>query len=127
MVLEATEDEARAHKAEKSHSSYLKRYEDEFEIISLSCLENKDGDIVEEPLVSEMRDVENEALLQIALKDLPELLDLLDKVDFHIIHEMYLSDNRKILRQLSQEMGIPVMTLQNRKIKRFSMLREKIS
>lgn len=35
VVLEVTEDEARAPKAEKSHSSYLKRYEDEFETLSL--------------------------------------------------------------------------------------------
>lgn len=127
VVLEATKDEARVHKAEKDHSSYLKEQEGKWGIFSLYCLEIKDGRNGEAVIMDEKQDVEAKTILHAELASLRKSLALLDTDSFQLIYDLYLADERKTLRQLSQELGIPVMTLQNRKAKLLTMLREKIS
>lgn len=57
------------------------------------------------------QDVEAATILQMELDSLRKSLALLDTDSFQLIYDLYLADERKTLRQLSQERGIPVMTL----------------
>lgn len=127
VVLEATKDEAKVHKVEKDHSSYLKDQEGKCSILSLYCPEIKNGCSGEAVVVDEKQDVEAATILHMELDSLRKSLALLDTDSFQLIYDLYLADERKTLRQLSRERGIPVMTLQSRKMKLLSILRENLS
>lgn len=127
VVLEATQEEAKVHKAEKDHSSYLKAQEGKWGILSLYCPEIKNGCSGEAAVIDEKQDVEATTILQMELDSLRKSLALLDTDSFQLIYDLYLADEQKTLRQLSRERGIPVMTLQSRKTKLLSILRKKLS
>jgi len=124
VVLESTQSEAKVHKSEKDHSNYLKEQEGKWEIFSLYCFEIKNGRNGEAVVMDDSEDVEAEAIMRTELDTLRKALALLDRDNFRLIYDLYLADERKTLRQLSQETSIPVMTLQNRKAKILSTLRE---
>lgn len=115
VVLEATKEELRKYKAEQDHSHYLKEQEKGWNILSISAIQDSQGYSGEEAIPDETQDVEAEAFVLMEIKQLRTALRQLDAENYQLIYTLYLANERKTMRQLSQESGIPVMTLQNRK------------
>lgn len=127
VVLEGSKCEARVHRVEKDHSNYLKEQEEGWSTLSIYAIEDKNGCNGEEVAKDETQDVETEAIMRIETVALRKALGQLDTESYRLIHSLYLADTCKTLRQLSQESGIPVMTLQDRKRKTLLWLRETLS
>lgn len=125
VVLEASKREAQIHRAEKDHSNYLKELEEGWSTLSIYA--NEHGYSGEEIIADEVHDVESEAIMRIETAALQKALTQLDSQSYQLIHALYLADTRKTLRQLSQDSGIPIMTLQDRKRKVLSWLGRELS
>ena len=125
VVLEASKREAQIHRAEKDHSDYLKEQEEGWSTLSIYADEY--GYSGEEIIADEAHDVEAEAIMRIETAALQKALTRLDSQSYQLIHSLYLADTRKTLRQLSQDSGIPIMTLQDRKRNALSWLGRELS
>ena len=125
VVLEASKHEAQIHRAEKDHSDYLKEQEEGWSTLSIYA--DEDGYSGEEIIADEAYDVEAEAIMRIETAELQKALDRLDSESYQLVYSLYLADTRKTLRQLSQDSGIPVMTLQDRKKKILARLAQALA
>ena len=125
VVLEASKREAQIHRAEKDHSDYLKEQEEGWSTLSIYADER--GYSGEEIIADEVHDVEAEAIMRIETAALQKALTRLDSQSYQLIYALYLADTRKTLRQLSQDSGIPIMTLQDRKRKALLWLGRELS
>ncbi len=117
VVLEASEGETRQYKSEKNHSYYIQAQEDGWSTLSIYAIENENGCSGEEIAVDETRGVEDETIMRMEIAALQKAVSQLDSESYQLIHSLYLADTRKTLRRLSQDSGVPVMTLQDRKKK----------
>ncbi|MBP3509327.1 hypothetical protein [Oscillibacter sp.] len=127
VVLETTESEARMYKAEKNRRYYIQTKESDLSILSIYTIEDEDGCSGEEVIKDDTEDVEAKAILNAEVKSLQKALAQLDMESYRLIYALYLAKKRKSLRQLSQETGIPVMTLQDRKKKILATLKQKLN
>lgn len=115
VVLECTKDEYRKYKAEDDHSSYILKQENDWSTYSLESIAGETDLSSERLLVDLTQDVERDALYSLMKQELYAAIQKLPASDYWVISELFLSETRKTVRQLSAESGIPVMTLQNRK------------
>ena len=127
VVLETTESEARKYKAEKSRRYYIQMKKGDLSILSIYTIEEEDGCNGEEVIKDDTEDVEAKAILNTEIKSLQKALAQLDMESYRLIYALYLAKKRESLRQLSQETGIPVMTLQDRKKKILATLKQKLN
>ncbi len=127
VVLEATEAQARQYRAEQNHSYYILAQEEGWSTSSIYTIADKSGYSGEEIIRDDTQDVEAEVILRMERSALHTALCELDEESRILIQTLYLADTRKTLRQLSQDSGIPVMTLQDRKKKILLRLRQKLS
>lgn len=127
VVLEASKHEAQVHRAEKDHSDYLKEQEEGWSTLSIYTIEDEQGCSGEEIAIDDKHDVEAEAIMRMETAALQKALTRLDVQSYQLIYSLYLADSRKTLRQLSQDSGIPVMTLQDRKKKILTKLGRDLS
>lgn len=126
VVLEVTETEALDYKAEVNHQYYIKSQESGWSTVSLYTAEDKNGCSGEEVAVDAVQDVEIAAILRVEMAALQKAFAQLDTESCQLIYALYLSNPRKTLRQVSQESGLPVMTLQDRKKKILEFLRREM-
>ena len=96
-------------------------------ILSIYTIEEEDGCNGEEVIKDDTEDVEAKAILNTEIKSLQKALAQLDMESYRLIYALYLAKKRESLRQLSQETGIPVMTLQDRKKKILATLKQKLN
>ena len=127
VVLEGTKDEAREQRAEKDHRDYLKKQELGWSTVSLYAITDGSGCSGEEVIKDESQEVEAEAIMRVRTKDLYDALAQLDTESYHLIHLLFFADGHKTLRQISKEIGIPVMTLEYRKKKILARLLQILS
>ncbi len=127
VVLEATEAQARQYKTEQNHRCYILAQEEGWSTSSIHTIADKSGYVGEEIIRDDSQDVEAEVILRMERRALQAALYELDEESRILIQTLYLADTRKTLRQLSQDSGIPVMTLQDRKKKILLRLRQKLS
>ncbi len=127
IVLETTEAEARQYRAEQNHHHYMQAQAEEWSTLSLYMIENGSRCSGEEVIPDDTQDVEDEAIMHLSNSDLQAALTQLDVESHRLICALYFADKRRTLRQISSESGIPVMTLQDRKKKALSTLRQILS
>lgn len=127
IVLEVTKVEAHQYRAEQNHRHYLQAQEEGWNTLSLYVIENGSGCSGEEVIADNAQDVEAEAIMRLGYSALYAALAQLDSESYWLIYRLYLAKERKTLRQLSSESGIPVMTLQDRKQKALAILRQILS
>lgn len=117
VVLECTAEEYKRFKAEDDHSSYILEQEDGWSTISLSVLEQRELVSGGGAIVDMGQDVEERVIRTLQEQELYEILRQLSEQDYRLIYALYLAKPRKTVRQLSSESHIPVMTLENRKLR----------
>ena len=117
VVLEGTEAQARQYKAEQNHRCYILAQEEGWSTSSIYTIADKNGYSGEEIIRDDTQDVEAEVILRMERRALQAALYQLDKESRALVQALYLADTRKTLRQFSQDSGIPVMMLQDRKKK----------
>ena len=127
VVLEATEAQARQYKTEQNHRFYILAQEEGWNTSSIYTIADRNGYSGEEIIEDDTQDVEAEVILRMERSALQMALRQLDEKSRVLIDSLYLADTRKTLRQLSQDSGIPVMTLQDRKKKILSFLKQELS
>lgn len=123
VVLEGTSTEARKQRAEKDHRDYLKEQEAGVSILSIYSLEDEHGCSGEEVAVDETQNVETEAIRRIELKALAIALSKLGRDNYHLIHSMYLAENKKTERELAQEKGLSQVAIHKQKKKALRTLK----
>lgn len=129
VVIEAPREIYEEWHREKARCDYWreKRRRDGFVVLSLHsdaiCEHGQGGDVIPDESVH----VEDTAILLAETAALRRELERLDTASYLLIYDLYLAKERKTLRKLSQESGIPVMTLQNRKAKILVQLRKRLS
>lgn len=114
-VLEASEDQFRRHKSQQDHSDYLNRFKKAYVFVSLYEMEQRNGYNGEDVIPDETQNTEQSALEKVLSSQLKVAISLLNDEEQWVISELYLSAKKKTLRQVSDESGIPVMTLHGRK------------
>lgn len=115
VVLECTKSEYKQYKRELDHSRYILEQEAGWITMSLNDVsEDMNG---EEVIADIEQDVEAMAIQNLLIKNLWTALQLLPTEDFILVRALFLDYPQKTIRQLSTESGIPVMTLQNRKLR----------
>lgn len=127
IVLETTEAEVRQYRAEQNHHCYIQTQKAGWNTLSLYVIEDGSGYSGEDVVPDDTQDVEVEAIMRIEKLALYAALAQLDVESYHLIYMLYLAPERKSLRELSSESGIPVMTLQGRKKKALAFLLQKLS
>lgn len=124
-AIEATKEQYDAWRKEKDHSDYLKEQEEGFLILSLySDTINEYGD-GEDVIADEKVDVEESTILLIRRKALHSALPKLDTPSYRLIHELYLSDNRRTERTLAKDLGVSQNAIHKQKkkiLKKLKML-----
>lgn len=127
IVLESNEADIRKYKAEKNHSYYIQEQEEGWSTVSIYTVQDENGCSGEEVVTDESEDVEAKAILNIEAKALRAAVARLDQESYRLIYTLYLAEQKKTLRQLSRDSGIPVMTLRDRKERVLRRLREELS
>lgn len=127
IVLEVTEAEARQYRTERNHRYYIQAQKEGWNTLSLYEIENGSGCSGEELIPDNAQNVEAETIMRLGCSALYAALAQLDSESYRLIYTLYLANERKTLRQLSSEIGIPVMTLQDRKQKALAILRQILS
>jgi len=126
VVLECTKAKYKKYKAEDDHSSYVLEQEKNWATISISAM-GQQGEFTGEEILPDVgQDVERDAIDQLFKHRLIQELHYLPEKDLWLIENLYLKESRKTIRQLSLESGIPVMTLQDRKVNILAILRTAI-
>ena len=114
VVLEVTHAEARAYRAEKDHSNYLREQEMGWSFLSLYTDHEYSG---EEVIKDESQDVEAEVIADIEKEILHIALNCLDTESFLLINALYLADEPKTERELASELGVSQNAINKRKKK----------
>ncbi len=114
-VLECSKKEYQAYQKEKEHLKYLNRLQRGAVHISLFDSELFDGCNGEERIADQNVNVE-EAVVHKWLTDrLHNAISQLTASEQELLKLFFFSIPKKTVRQISGELGVPVMTLQNRK------------
>ena len=79
-----------------------------------------------ETIADQSQNVEADALHNLFVQKLREALSQLPTDEHRMIYDLYLSQPRKTVNDLSEESGIPTMTLQNKKIRILAKLRRSL-
>ena len=79
-----------------------------------------------ETIADQSQNVEADALQNLLVQNLREALSHLPEDEHRMIYDLYLSQPRKTVNDLSEESGIPTMTLQNKKIRILAKLRRSL-
>lgn len=117
VVLESSEEAARAYRTEKDHSDYLKEQEAGWSILSLHALEEEVKGGGESILRDETQDVEAFAISSAKRRALHAALKGLDNESFLLIHALYLANERKTESEIASERGISQNAIHKRKKK----------
>lgn len=124
VVLEVAAAEARDYKMEMNHSYYIKSWESGWSTVSLYAIEEANGCSGEEVVMDESQDVETQVMRRLDSIAVRKALDQLDEASYQLIYALYLAKERKTVRQFSQENHIPVMTVENRKLRILKRLKK---
>ena len=126
IVIEASKKQYNAWRREKDHSDYLREQESSFLTVSLYSNAIAEFGSGVDVITDERINIEQEVAELVNRSDLCTALASLDEDSYQLIYNIYLAKERKTLRQLSKENGIPVMTIQNRKKKILERLRKEM-
>ena len=124
VVLECTKAEYTRYKAEDDHSSYILEQQEGWSTVSLSILEEQEFASGEKAIVDTNPCIEEVVTQRLLLQEMQKVLRQLSMEDYLLIYELYLANPRKTVRQLSAENHVPVMTLQNRKLRIIGSLKK---
>ena len=124
VVLECTKAEYKQYKAEDDHSSYILEQQEGWSTVSLSILEEQEFASGEKAIVDTNPCIEEVVTQRLLLQEMQKVLRQLSMEDYLLIYELYLANPRKTVRQLSAENHVPVMTLQNRKLRIIGSLKK---
>ena len=97
------------------HSKYIERQKEGIEVLSLQSRARDDSLTLLETVADQLQDVESEAIRHLLIQQLYAAIQALPNDEYQIIYALYLRKPSKTVRKLSEESGIPFMTLQNRK------------
>ncbi len=115
IVLESPESIYREYEAEMRHSKYIERQKEGIDVLSLQSRARDDSLTLLETVADQLQDVESEAIRHLLIQQLYAAIQALPNDEYQIIYALYLRKPSKTVRKLSEESGIPFMTLQNRK------------
>lgn len=124
VVIESPESIYREFKAEMDHSDYLREQEAGYSTLSLYCLDDENRSNGEDVIPDESQMVEEQAIRNLFKRQLQEILPLMTSEQQWLLHVLYIDNPPMTMRQLSRQSGIPVMTLQDRKVKTLQALEQ---
>ena len=117
IFIEATKDEYLAWRIQNNHRAYLKKITKGLSVISLEELVNEEGLAWEDFMTDEAVNVEDEAIHNVQILSLLNVLPELSTEERLLIDALYLSDSPISGREFSKLSGIPQKTISNRVIK----------
>lgn len=113
-VLECTKVEYQEYLTEKEHLKYLNRLQKGVISISLFDSDRFDGCNGEERIADQSVNVEEAAINEWLMDELHKAIAQLTEAEQELLKHFF-SSPKKTVRQISKEVGLPVMTLQYRK------------
>ena len=114
-VLECTKGEYREYLTEKEHLKYMNRLQKGAINISLFDADLFDGCNGEERIADQSENVEDAAINEWLMDQLHKAIAQLTEAEQELLKHFFFSNPKKTVRQISKELGLPVMTLQYRK------------
>ena len=126
VVIESPESIYREYKSEENHRAYIERQQTRIDTVSLQSQLYGESVTLLETIEDQSQDVEADALQNLLVQNLREVLSHLPEDEHRMIYDLYLSQPRKTVNELSEESGIPTMTLQNKKIRILAKLRRSL-
>lgn len=118
---EVSKETYQKYKKEHDHSRMLQRYEEEVHVFSLDAMAAEDitgHDVIADTSVN----VEEEAIHNIMLKKLSEVLKGLSPNELYLIEQIY--THEKTEREMSAELGISQNVVHKRKVKILEKLKK---
>ena len=126
VVLETTESTCREHKAEENHHTYLLKQQEGVEIVSLQSKLRGESMTVQDIVADQTQEVEAAAVRSLLMQEMYAALRQLPEDERGMIYILYLNRPQKTISELSRESGIPLMTLQNKKLRILAKLRRSL-
>ena len=124
-VIESTKEQYEAWKKEKNRSYYLNNQAKEYVTVSFYSDFFGDGMNAEDVITDTSQNTEQTVVNKILLEQLQSVICQLSLEEQWIIQKLFFE--KKTLRQLSSESGIPVMTLCDRKNSAIAKLKKLIN
>ena len=125
ISVEIPKDKVSEFEAQRLHSLYLSKYEDDYQILSLDAPISEDE---AEPLESQIADPDEDVFEKVAKKETRDsvrrALKVLTEKELMVIVTMYLGEEELSEREVSKAIGMPYMTVHDVKIRALKKLRK---
>ena len=125
ICVEIPQDKVSEYEAQRLHSLYLSKFEEEYQILSLDA---PISDEEAEPLESQIADPDEDVFAKVARKETIEsvrkALKVLTEKELLVIATMYLGEEELSERGVAEVIGLPYMTVHDTKIRALKKLRK---
>jgi DNA-directed RNA polymerase specialized sigma24 family protein len=125
ICVEIPQDKVSEYEAQRLHSLYLSKYEEDYQILSLDAPISEDES---EPLVNQIPDDDAEWMDEVLKEEIRaaarRAIKSLSPDELRVVYKMFFGDVELSERQVAAILEIPPKTVHNRKIRAFKKIRD---